>query len=97
MGDRRIFLKTRRNASFNKDLSNEPNFDWIHLAGQYLQGGRYVCNSRQEGLCLMAVLRGRICKDMYSFGKPDPDPRTTAAGLTKYIPGKKWGFGLVVN
>ncbi len=36
MGDGRIFLKTRRDAYFNKDLSNEPNFDWIHLAGQYL-------------------------------------------------------------
>ncbi len=36
MGDGRIFLKTRRNASFKKDLSNEPNFDRIHLAGQYL-------------------------------------------------------------
>ncbi len=34
MGDGRIFLKTGRNASFN--LSNEPNFDQIHLAGQYL-------------------------------------------------------------
>ncbi len=36
MGDGRIFLKTGRDASFNKDLSNEPNFDRIHLAGQYL-------------------------------------------------------------
>ncbi len=36
MGDRLIFLKTRRDASFNKDLSNEPNFDRIHLAVQYL-------------------------------------------------------------
>ncbi len=36
MGDGRIFLKSRRVASFNKDLSNEPNFDRIHLAGQYL-------------------------------------------------------------
>jgi hypothetical protein len=36
MGDGRIFLKTGRDASFIKDLSNEPNFDWIHLAGQYL-------------------------------------------------------------
>ncbi len=38
MGDGRIFLKTRRGASFNKDLSlsNEPYFDQIHLAGQYL-------------------------------------------------------------
>ncbi len=32
----RIFLKIRRDASFNKYLSNEPNFDRIHFAGQYL-------------------------------------------------------------
>ncbi len=37
MGGGRIFLKTRRNASFNKDLLNEPNFDRIHLAVQYLK------------------------------------------------------------
>jgi hypothetical protein len=36
MGDGLIFLKTRRDTSFNKDLLNEPNFDQIHLAGQYL-------------------------------------------------------------
>jgi hypothetical protein len=36
MGHGQIFLKTRRDASFNKDLSNEPNFDRIHLGGQYL-------------------------------------------------------------
>ncbi len=36
MEDGRIFLKTGRDASFNKDLSNEPNFGQIHLAGQYL-------------------------------------------------------------
>jgi hypothetical protein len=41
MGDGRIFLKTRCNASFNKDLSNEPYFDRIHLAGQYLQTQLY--------------------------------------------------------
>jgi hypothetical protein len=35
MGDGRIFLKSLRDASFNKDLSNEPTFGWIHLAGQY--------------------------------------------------------------
>jgi hypothetical protein len=35
MGDGRIFLKTRRNASFNKDLWNEPTFGRIHLAGQW--------------------------------------------------------------
>jgi hypothetical protein len=33
MGDGRIFLKSIRDASFNKDLSNEPYFDQIHLAG----------------------------------------------------------------
>ncbi len=32
MGDGRMFLKTGRDASFNKDLSN----DRINLAGQYL-------------------------------------------------------------
>ncbi len=36
MGDGGIFIKTRRDAPFNKDLSNEPNFDRIHLPGQYL-------------------------------------------------------------
>jgi hypothetical protein len=36
MGDGRIFLKTRHDASFNKDLWNEPTFGRIHLAGQYL-------------------------------------------------------------
>ncbi len=36
MGNGRIFLKTRHDASINKDLSNEPNFDRIHLVGQYL-------------------------------------------------------------
>ena len=36
MGDGRIFLKSRRDASFNEDLWNEPSLGWIHLAGQYL-------------------------------------------------------------
>jgi hypothetical protein len=36
MGDRRIFLKTRRDISFKKGLSNEHTFGLIHLAGQYL-------------------------------------------------------------
>jgi hypothetical protein len=36
MGDGRIFLKSFRDASFHKDLSNEPNFDRIYLVGQYL-------------------------------------------------------------
>jgi hypothetical protein len=31
-----IFLKSRRDVPFYKDLSNEPNFDRIHLVGQYL-------------------------------------------------------------
>jgi hypothetical protein len=36
MGDGRIFLKSRRDVSFKKGLSNEPTFGLIHLAGQYL-------------------------------------------------------------
>ncbi len=36
MGDGRIFLKSRCDASFKKDLSTEPNFNGIHLARQYL-------------------------------------------------------------
>ncbi len=36
MGDGRILLKPRRNDSFKKVLSNEPNFGRIHLTGQYL-------------------------------------------------------------
>ncbi len=36
MGDGRIFLKSRRDASFNKDLSNEPNFTgYISLYGTF--------------------------------------------------------------
>ncbi len=31
MGDGRIFLKNRRASSFNKDLSNEPNYGRINL------------------------------------------------------------------
>jgi hypothetical protein len=37
MGDGRIFLKSLRDVSFNKDLSNEPTFGQTHLAGQYLK------------------------------------------------------------
>ncbi len=36
MGGGRIFLKSLRDTSFYKDLSNKPNFGQIHLAGQYL-------------------------------------------------------------
>ncbi len=39
MEDKRIFLKNLRNMCFNKDLLNEPTFDLIHLAGQYLFKG----------------------------------------------------------
>ncbi len=35
MGDWRILLKPRRDDSFKKGLSNEPNFGRIHLAGLY--------------------------------------------------------------
>ncbi len=36
MGGVHISLKNRRASLFNNDLSNEPNFGRIHLAGQYL-------------------------------------------------------------
>ncbi len=36
MGVGRIFLKTFCASHCNEDLSNEPNFDRIHLSGQYL-------------------------------------------------------------
>ncbi len=36
MGDERIFIKNLRDSSFSKDLSNEPTFGRIHLAGKYL-------------------------------------------------------------
>ncbi len=36
MGGGRTFLKTFHASLFNEDLSNEPNFGWIHLARQYL-------------------------------------------------------------
>ncbi len=35
-GGGQIFLKTFRASLLHKDLSNEPNFGRIHLAGQYL-------------------------------------------------------------
>jgi hypothetical protein len=43
MGGGRIFLKSLRDTSFNKDLSNEPNFGLDHLAGQY---GRRLCDTQ---------------------------------------------------
>jgi hypothetical protein len=41
MGGGRIFLKSRRDVSFKKSLSNEPTFGLIHLAGQYLEDPGY--------------------------------------------------------
>jgi hypothetical protein len=35
-GEREDFSKNLRASLFNVDLSNEPNFSQIHLAGQYL-------------------------------------------------------------
>jgi hypothetical protein len=31
-----FYKKNLRDTFFNKDISNEPNFGLIHLAGQYL-------------------------------------------------------------
>jgi hypothetical protein len=42
MTDGRIFLKIFRASLFNDDLSNEPNFGRIHLAGQYLSVNVFV-------------------------------------------------------
>jgi hypothetical protein len=36
MEDGQIFSKNLRDSLFNDDLSNEPNFGRIHLAGQCL-------------------------------------------------------------
>ncbi len=36
MGSGRIFPENLRVSLFNDDLSNEPTFGRIHLAGQYL-------------------------------------------------------------
>ncbi len=47
MGDGRIFLKTGRDASFNKDLSNEPNFDRIHLAEQVRKMAMVGCTENK--------------------------------------------------
>ncbi len=33
------FLKNLPDITFNKDLSNEPNFGRIHLAGHYMYIG----------------------------------------------------------
>jgi hypothetical protein len=37
VGDSWIFLKSLRDTSFNKDLSNDPTFGRIHVAGQYFK------------------------------------------------------------
>jgi hypothetical protein len=36
MGGGQIFLKTFRASLFTEDLSDEPNFSRIHIAGQYI-------------------------------------------------------------
>jgi hypothetical protein len=42
MGGRADFSNNLGTSPFNKYLSNEPNFDRIHLAGQYLQLTKFV-------------------------------------------------------
>jgi len=42
MGDGRNILKSHCASLFNDDLSNEPNFGRIHLAGQYLLNSRLL-------------------------------------------------------
>ncbi len=60
MGDGRIFLKSLRDASFNKDLSNEPTFGRIHLAGLYLSM-RIAHIRAVVGICIVLMpIRIRI-------------------------------------
>jgi hypothetical protein len=59
MGDGKIFLKILRDTFFNKDLSNEPNFSLIHLAGIIVYGA--FCKSaawemEKHGIVLLYVL-----------------------------------------
>jgi hypothetical protein len=68
MEDGRIFLKSLRDTSFNKDLSNEPTFGLIHLAGQNLlrkvfpptqtpekKNGQHICSKT----CCVYYLTGQ--------------------------------------
>jgi hypothetical protein len=50
-----IFLKTFHASLFNNNLSNEPNFGWIHLAGQYLEFAR-------QNSVTAAFLKSRLLK-----------------------------------
>ncbi len=59
-GDGRIFLKSRRDTSFNKDLSNEPTFGRIQLAGQYLSKVLVYLYSPDFTTFLKHCHRGRI-------------------------------------
>ena len=45
MGDGSFFLKNLRALLFNDDLSNEPTFRQIHLAGQFLLSSNKKSNS----------------------------------------------------
>jgi hypothetical protein len=47
-GGRADFSKKPHDTFFIKDLSNEPTFGRIHLAGQYLYG-RWVAKLREMG------------------------------------------------
>jgi hypothetical protein len=56
MGDGRIFLKSRCDASFNKDLSIEPNFNRILLAGQYLKAMQTRIYREKYTFCVLKSL-----------------------------------------
>ncbi len=56
MGDGRIFLKSRRDVSFKKGLSNYPTLGLIHLAGQYLK--KILVNKGRATMDLLHGSRG---------------------------------------
>ncbi len=73
MGDGRIFLKIFCSSLFNDDLSNEPNFGQIHLAGQYLLGeGTYYKQMFIRGGQRHLQI-GRML-DIYLISEPPPPP-----------------------
>ncbi len=57
MGVGQIFLKNLCDTSFNKDLSNNPTFGRIHLAGQYLYRSPLNCYIRKKS----SRLRVHLC------------------------------------
>ncbi len=70
MRDGRILIKPRRDDSFQKVLSDEPNFSRIHLAGQYLNKHLYILYSdanASKKLSVQFCVRGVHYTSYYFF------------------------------